>query len=513
MTVSLDFIVSRAATVNPEQIAVIEGEENWTWRVFDQQVTRAADALRDLGLRPGDRVAAADYNSLEYLALYYGAARLGALVCPLNYLSAPDELHYVLADFDPALVVAAKDFADAVFDAAPVASRRLYFGTGPDDWATLRAAADPSTRFAPVDPQSIHVVMYTSGTTGRPKGVCHTHLAHYLDGVGTALGYGLNRNDRYVVHAPSFHGASWDHMKLFFVSDGSVVLTPRFDPETVLTAISERGVTVLFAVPAVLRRLLEHPGFGDHDLTRLRMVFFGGAIGSLDILPEFAEAVGGGGIAYQQIYGLTEAGPFVTVAPPDTVAHKPLSIGRALPGLEMDLVSPETGASLPPGEIGEIVVRGPGIMSGYWRNEEATAETLKDGWLHTGDLATRDADGDFAIVDRLKDMVRSGGENIYAAEVERVLMTHQAVAEVAVVGLPDDRWDERVVAVIRPRPDHEDELELEAVRAFCRERLAAYKLPRQVELVADFPRTGLGKIAKRELRSELLTPTQTTTGK
>jgi acyl-CoA synthetase (AMP-forming)/AMP-acid ligase II len=499
---ALDFLVSRAAAVRPGQVAVIDGDVALTWRDLDARVSRAADALRSLGLTAGDRVAAAAYNSLDYLALYYGAARLGAVVCPLNYLCAPDELEYVLADFEPALVVAGDGFEEMVFAAAREGAQWLTFA----DWAVRVAAGDPAATFPPVDPRSIHVVMYTSGTTGRPKGVCHSHLAHYLDGFGTALGYGLRRDDRYVVHAPSFHGASWDHLKLFFACDGSIVLTPRFDVEAVLSAISRHRVTVLFAVPAVLRRLLEHPTFADHDLTSLRMVLFGGAIGSLDVLGEFAAAVGGRGIAYQQIYGLTEAGPFVTVSPPETVARKPLSVGRALPGTQMDLRDPASGRSCAPGEIGEIVVRGPVIMDGYWRNAEATAAAIVDGWLHTGDLAIRDADGDYQIVDRLKDMVRSGGENVYAAEVERVLMTHPAVSEAAVVGLPDERWDERVVAAVSPAAGAT--IDPEAVRAHCREHLAAYKVPKQVEVVDDFPRTGLGKIAKSDLRARLLATTQ-----
>jgi fatty-acyl-CoA synthase len=219
-------------------------------------------------------------------------------------------------------------------------------------------------------------------------------------------------------------------------------------------------------------------------------------------------AIGREDIIYQQMYGLTEGGPFVTVSPPETGTRKPLSVGRALPGVAMDLRSPETGESLPPGEVGEIVVAGPGLMDRYWRNPQATAEAIRDGWLHTGDLAVRDEDGDYAIVDRLKDMVRSGGENVYAAEVERVLMTHRAIVEAAVVGLPDDRWDERVVAVIRVAG--EDRIEVEAVRAYCRERLAAYKVPKQVEIVDDFPRTGLGKIAKSDLRARLVAGRQAT---
>ena len=236
MNATLDFVVRRPALVRPDRIAVIEGDVIWTWRTFDEQVTRAADALRTLGLGPGDHIAAADYNSLGYWRC--APAPLAGRICPLNYLCAPDELRYMLADFDPALVVAGGEFAPDVFDAAPPAAGRVRFGDADGDWRALRDAADPDSTLAPVDPATVRVVMYTSGTTGRPKGVCHTHVAHYLDGMGAALGYWLNRDDRYVVHAPSVRGASWDHMKLFFCCDASVVLTPRFDARIVMDAIS-----------------------------------------------------------------------------------------------------------------------------------------------------------------------------------------------------------------------------------------------------------------------------------
>ena len=229
----------------------------------------------------------------------------------------------------------------------------------------------------------------------------------------------------------------------------------------------------------------------------MRLVLSGGALGAATTNREF-EAALGRAIDFLQIYGLTEAGPFVSALPPTLADEKPTSIGRPLPGVELAIVDPETGTELPPGAVGEIAVRSSTVMEGYWRSPEATAAAIRGGWLHTGDLGLRDADGDHFLVDRLKDMIRSGGENVYAAEVERVLLEHPAVLEAAVVGLPDERWDERVVAVLVPRPgstpDPDD------VRAFCRARLAAYKVPKQVEVMDELPRTGLGKIAKHELR-------------
>lgn len=498
---SLDFIIRRGRQRHPDRVAVIEGDLTWTWRDLDREVNRAALALRGLGIGPERRVAAAGYNSAAYLALYYGAARLGATICPLNYLSTVDELQYVLRDLDPALVLVEDEFRDAVLASRPSDEVEVVqFGRHSTRWQALTQQTDADELLPLPDPEAVHVILYTSGTTGRPKGVCHTQRAHYLDGLGAALGYGLRESDRYVVHAPSFHAASWDHAKLLLVSDGSVVITPRFDPVALMEATSRHEASILFGVPAVLAQLLAHPRWHEFDLSHVRLVYFGGALGSPQVLADFAAALGRA-VEYVQIYGLTEAGPFVTMARGSTVSRKPNSIGKVVPGAMVELVDPATGRPVPVGTPGELVVQSETVMKGYWRNEEATRAALRGGWLHTGDLAVRDDDGDLEIVDRLKDMVRSGGENVYAAEVERVLLTHSDVAEAAVVGLPDERWDERVVACLVPRAGRS--LDADEVRAFCRERLAGYKVPRQVVVMATFPRTGVGKIAKRRLKDHL----------
>lgn len=497
---SLDGIVGRAADAYPDRVAIIDDDVSWTWAELDRQVTRTADALRALGGGPGTRIAAAAHNSAEYFALYFGAARLQAVLCPLNYMSAGDELRYLFGDFEPQLLLAAEDLEDAL----AAASRAAGLGTEPigwaragSEWAERLAAADPEARFPEVDSDALHLVMYTSGTTGRPKGVCHTQRAHYVDGLMAANGFGITRDDRYLVHAPSFHCACWDHAKMYLVGDASVRLLPRFEAGAALEAISRDRVTSLFGVPAVLRALLNHPRWRESDTSSLRTILYGGALGEIDVLFEMSEEVGHD-VALAQVYGLTEAGPFVAVLHPDMAPRKPVAIGRPIPGVEMRLADPVTNEWVTGEEVGEIVVRAPSIMEGYWRNPEATRDAIRDGWLHTGDLARRDADGDFHVVDRLKDMIRTGGENVYAAEVERVLMSHPAIVEGAVVGVPDPRWDERVVAVVTPTEGAS--LTPADVQAFCRERLAAYKVPKQVVFVADMPRTGLGKVAKQVLR-------------
>jgi acyl-CoA synthetase (AMP-forming)/AMP-acid ligase II len=497
---TLESIVRRGAVTYPNRIALIDGNLEWTWNDFDAAVNRACAALQAGGIGPGSRVAACDYNSATYFALYFAVSRLGAILCPLSYLAAPRELEYVISDFEPDLLLAGPEFHDKVAEAA--SGRDVVRMTGPGaEWQDRLDAADPDIVLDPVDPETVHLVMYTSGTTGRPKGVAHTQAAHYYDGIVSALGYRLNPLDRYLVHAPSFHAASWDHAKIFLVADGSIVLLPKFDPAAALEAITKHDVTVLFGVPAVLKLLMNDPAWPDSDLSSIRMVYYGGALGSPSILTEFAEAIGRN-VDFLHVYGLTEGGPFTSAQTPERIMEKPDSIGWPMPGVEMDIVDPKTGDSLPWGEIGEIVVRAPSNMHGYWKQPQATAEALRDGWLHTGDLGRRDDDGDFYIVDRLKDMIRSGGENIYAKEVELALLEHSAVEEAAVVGLPDERWDEKVVAVVQLNTDV-DEVDTDELKEFCAEYLARHKLPKEFVFVSGFPRTGLGKISKHILKANL----------
>jgi len=500
---TLDTIVRRGAGRQPTQAAVSDNRVTWSWARLEEEVTRSAVALREAGVGTGDRVAAIDFTSAEYLALYYGAARAGAILCPLNYLSAPDELQYLIGDLEPRLVLAGPEFSDpatAAADRAATGTPVVGFGAAGGEWEQRRAAADPGSELEPPDADGLHLILYTSGTTGRPKGACHTQRATYVDAFHGAIGYGVRADDVYLVHAPSFHCACWDHAKMYLSADATLRILPCFEAGAALAAIESDLVTALFGVPPVLRALLDHPAWPATDTSTLRTIIYGGALGELGVLDELRAALGEQ-LGLYQTYGLTEGGPYVTAAPPSLTAVKPGSIGRSVPGVEVSLRDPATGEDVPDGEVGEVCARSASMMQGYWRNPEATASAIRDGWLHTGDLGRRDEDGDLHIVDRLKDMIRSGGENVFAVEVERVLMTDPRVLEAAVIGLPDERWGERVVAVVVPRPG--EPLDHELVRAWCREHLAAYKVPKQVEIVHDLPRTGLGKVAKHDLRASL----------
>lgn len=499
---TLDAIVRRGARRNPDRVALIDGDVVWTWAAFDLEIDRTVGALRSLGIGPGRRVAAADYNSADYFSLYFAVARLGATLCPLNYLSAPAELAYVLADYEPDLVLAGPEFVDLVRSSLSTDSAASLVVFGDSSWRDRVARGGPTGDIDAVDPDSVHIVMYTSGTTGRPKGAAHTQAAHYLDGVVAALAFRLRDTDRYLVHAPSFHAACWDHAKLFWIADGSVVILPRFDPVDAMDAISRHGVTVLFGVPAVLRLLIDHPRWPSFDLSAIRLVYYGGALGSTAVLSEFSEALGKD-VDYLHIYGLTEAGPFVSAMSPEGIFDKPGSIGRPIPGVEMEILDPVSGGEVPVGDVGEICVRAPTLMLGYWGKPDETSKALRNGWLHTGDLGTRDEDGDFYIVDRLKDMIRTGGENVYAREVEVVLLDHPQVAEAAVVGIPHEKWGEMVVAAVTPRTAS-SELTEDELAQWCSGYLARYKIPKHIHIVDALPKTGIGKIAKPALRADLI---------
>ena len=306
-------------------------------------------ALREAGVGPGDRVAAIDFTSAEYLALYYGAARAGAILCPLNYLSAPDELQYLIGDLEPRLVLAGPTFSDAAtaaVDRAAAGAPVVGFGAAGGEWEQRRAAADPGSELEPPDADSLHLILYTSGTTGRPKGACHTQRATYVDAFHGAIGYGVRPDDVYLVHAPSFHCACWDHAKMYLSADATLRILPRFEAGAALAAIETDWVTALFGVPPVLRALLDHPAWPTTDTSTVRTIIYGGALGELGVLDELRTALGER-LGLYQTYGLTEGGPYVTSARPSLTALKPGSIGRSVPGVEVSLRDPATGAEVP----------------------------------------------------------------------------------------------------------------------------------------------------------------------
>ena len=486
-------------------------ERSLDYAEAQRAVHRIAGALLRSGVAPGERVAILAKNCIEYVLFYYGASKAGAVPVPLNYRLAAPEWRTILADAEPKLVLARGPLV------AALEGIRESLG-GVKHWVALDADAPPGwqsfddwTRGASDAPPPRHVgsdsdlyQMYTSGTTGRPKGAVLTHdaVCAQLEQISGIL-Y-LGPGDRYLIVAPVYHAAA--ALAAFWVirQGGALYIMEDFDPAAVLRALSEEQIAAATLVPAMIQAcLVAVPDAASRRYDSLRFVVYGASPIAAETLRRAIEIFGCG---FAQGYGMTETTAGATFLLPKeherALAEKPLlllSCGRPLPGTEVRVVDPE-GRDVPVGQVGEVWVRGPQLMRGYWKLPEATAEALAGGWMHTGDAASLDEEGFLYIQDRVKDMIVSGAENVYPREVENALFEHPAVADVAVIGVPDERWGEVVKALVVLRPGRqasEDELTLH-----CRSRLAGFKSPRSVEFVSELPRNASGKVLKKDLREK-----------
>jgi len=480
---TLDRWIRDRARTTPERVAIDFLGEPTTYRELDARSERLAAALGGAGLVQGDRVATLTGSNPEHVVVFFACAKAGLILLPLNWRLAHAELAYQLADAEPALLLASPEFAET---AAALHERS----------APLEALGSSEHRDlpAPADDDAL-LLVYTSGTTGRPKGALLTHANCFWTNLSFDRVAGVG-SDVVLQVLPQFHVGGWNVQPLLAWWKGArVVLEPSFEPGRALALIGEKRVTSMMGVPATYLFMAQDPGFAAADLSSLRRAVVGGAPMPEPLLEQWHER----GVEIVQGYGLTEAAPNVLCLPPEAAASKRGWAGRPYPHVDVALRDPVGGDHVDgPGE-GELVVRGPNVFAGYWRNPEATAAAFADGWLLTGDVAARDDEGDYRIVGRLKDMVISGGENVYPAELESVLSEHPAVAETAVLGIPDERWGEACVAfvVLRGEASEDDLL------SFCRERLATFKVPREVRFVEELPRNAMGKVVKSELRERV----------
>jgi acyl-CoA synthetase (AMP-forming)/AMP-acid ligase II len=489
----------------PDAEAVRHGDQAWTWPQWARRVRRNAGAQRAAGLRPGDRIAVLDKNDPSGVETALGAALAGTSAAVVNFRLAAEEIAYVLNDSTARLVLVGAEFVpvlESVRDRLPAVERVIVVGGEHDEYEAWLAAAEPLTEPEPATPDTDFLQLYTSGTTGFPKGAMLTHgglLAHSLAG---ASNFDLTADSAAMVAMPLFHvgGMSWAISALYH--GARIVVVREINPPALLTELVEQRITHTFFVPAVFAFLLQVPDVATRDYSAMQVFVYGAAPMPLPLLRACLAAFP---CDFQQVYGMTEASGAVTALGPaehrDTAHEERLvSAGKPLDGVRIAIVDPVDGHRLSPDETGEVWLRTDQVMAGYWGRPEDTANALTaDGWLRTGDAGRLDTDGYLYIEDRLKDMIISGGENIYPAEVERVLVEHPSVAEVAVIGVPDERWGEVGKAVVVPAEGAEvDEATL---LAYCRERLASFKCPRTVEVVATLPRNPTGKVLKRELRA------------
>jgi fatty-acyl-CoA synthase len=491
---------ARRARISPHRVAFRQGGRALTYAELAARVDHLAAGLAGQGVRPGDRVAYLGPNDLATFETFFAAGRLGAIFVPLNIRLAAPEIAYMLADCGARVLVYAPETAGLAAAADPrAAGVTTLVALDPAGAGDALAYADLTTGGTPPDTEvglaDDALILYTSGTTGRPKGAVLTHGNVTFNTTNQLVHVDVLSTDVVLCTAPLFHVTGLGQVSLpTLVKGGTVVIAPRFDPEWMLRTVAELRVNAFSAVPTMLQMLSEHPAWAAADLSSLRYVIFGGS----PVLERVARAWQDRGIDVLQGYGMTEAAPGVLLVPPDPRAReRPTSAGVPHFFTDTALVDPAGGPVAVPG-TGELVVRGPHVFRGYWNRPADTADALRDGWFRSGDVVRVDADGWGTVVDRVKDVIISGGENIYPAEVEAVLAQLPEVAASAVIGVPDPRWGEVGYAFVVRQPGAT--LDEARLRAHLERQLARYKIPRHLRFVDDLPRTASGKVRKAELR-------------
>ena len=499
--VSLGNWLRQRAIRSPKRRALTFEGATLSYGDLQDRIDRTATVLRDGGVRAGDRVGYLGFNHPAFVETMFATARLGAIFVPLNFRLTGPELQFIIEDAGCHTLVVDSDHLAVIESVRDRLTVRRWLGVelAPDGWddqLALRDAAEPLGDSDPVDADDVAVIMYTSGTTGLPKGAMLTHGNFWWNNANAATTLDMLEADVTLVFAPLFHIGGLNVTTLLtMLRGGEVVLHRHFDPNAALDDIPKYGVTTIFGVPAMFLFMSQLPGFNDADLTSVRMLICGGAPVPEPLLKTYA----GRGIPINQGYGLTETAPKVTFLTSEFGMEKIGSAGTTPLLCEVKLVDDDGATITEPDAKGEVCVSGPNVMKGYWNRPEATAEAIdEEGWFHTGDVGYLDADGFLFIADRVKDMVISGGENVYPAEVESVLYEHPSIAEVAVIGVAGERWGEAVTAVAVLKEG--GELTLDELRDFATDKLARYKLPTRLHTIPEIPRNASGKVLKRELR-------------
>jgi len=497
--------LAKRALLTPERIALkdtISGR-TITYASWNLQANQTANLLKALGVRLGDRVAVYATNSVEYMDVWMACGKLGATLQNLNWRLAVSELEALLRDTEPVVLLYSGKFVDQVNQLRGALTNSTIFIALDNLAGDTDLSFDERTRYSDtfvahpdLTPDHPWVICYTGGTTGLPKGAILTHGNMTWNSINTVMSWGLDQRDTTILNSPLFHtgGLNVFTLPLIHVGGCSIVCA-GFDADQVFDLIESAGVTLFFGVPTMFVMLQQHPRWVEADFSHLKIVISGGAPCPLPILERFWEK----GVDFKTGYGLTEAGPNTFWLPPADVRRKPGAVGFPLFHVDVKAVRPD-GAPCDVDEPGELLIRGAHVTPGYWNNPEATAETIVDGWLHTGDLAVYDNEGCYSIVGRLKDMIISGGENVYPAEVESIMYAHPAVAEAALIGVPDQKWGEVGRALVVLKPGHS--LSESDLMDFIGEHLARYKIPKSVIFVPMLPRTGAGKIDKQALQAQ-----------
>ncbi|OQP06194.1 o-succinylbenzoate--CoA ligase [Geobacillus sp. 46C-IIa] len=486
----------------PEKIALIYKDKRFSYSELNQRINRLSQAFLHLGVRKGDRVLSLLFNTNELLETMFACAKIGAIFVPINTRLSIDEVEYIVRDasgrvfvYDVRLEGVAKEIRKRVDHI------QHYICVGQSNqemtllYETLLSSFPAEELSFEIKLGDVHMIMYTSGTTGKPKGAMLTHGNTQWNAINCINFLSIEERDITYTVAPMFHIGG---MNIFttptLYKGGTVVLDDKFDPKITLETIEKEKITTLFLVPAMWLAIMQYPNFEDYNIRSLRLSVCGGAPCPLTVIEFFQKK----GVLFYEGFGLTETSPFVSVLDDRNSIRKSGSVGKTPIHTEIRIVD-SMDQDVPIGEVGELLVKGPNVFAGYWNNSEATQEAIKNGWFYTGDLAKMDEEGFLYIVDRKKDMIISGGENIYPVEVEQVIFRMPNVKEVAVVGVADEKWGESVKAYI-VLSDATKTMTLEDVQRFCDGKLARYKIPKHIEIIDQLPRNATGKVLKNVLR-------------
>ena len=497
-------LLTQTARKNPNQPAIYCEDRRYTYQQFNEQVNMLANGMKQLGVLKGEKIALMMKNSDYFVFSFFAVAKLGAVVVPVNFRLTPTEIHYILKQSEAIMVVCDQEYEGFVYEAMEDTAVNIVVTVGESQLegqfnyneVLANVITEPTVV---VNESDDFEILYTSGTTGRPKGALFDHSQIFKVALTMVVNMGIKEHEHFLHLAPLFHSAQ---LNLFLVSGvmlaGTHVIHRDFHPVATLQAIEEFRITNFFAIPTMYNFLLQVPNAADYDLSSIRRCGYGAAPMAPELVKKSMAL-----FKTDQFYnlcGLTEGGPGGVLLDPESHKTHLGKGGKAIFLSEARVVN-EEGVDVAPGVIGEFILRGDTVMKEYYNKPEETKRTIKDGWLYTGDLATMDEEGYITLVDRKKDMIISGGENVYSVEVEAVLYEHPSVLEAAIIGLPDEVWGEAVCAVIVPKEGAV--IEEQEVRDFCRRKLAGYKVPRKIFIEKALPRNASGKILKYQLRHKL----------
>ncbi len=506
---TLGDLVTRSALRFGKRTALVAGQEMIDFKTLNEKSCRAANAFLKMGIAKGDRVAFMTHNCLDYIYCRLGLSKIGAAPVPLNFMLKGEEIVYIIQDSEPKAFFVEDSLVESIIPVRPRLPSVQHFGwfdfgSGkpiPADFVNMKdflsdkyPATEPEVV---IDSDDMATLMYTTGTESFPKGVVTTHLNYYMSMLHLACDCDFRREDVLVIDIPLFHVAGTTVLLASITFGSKAIIAYAPDPMNILRTTEAQKVTMWIYPPTLYHALPSIPGFEQFDLSSLKKCISFGSVmapGTLEswkgIKPD---------IQWRNYWGQSESSPVGTTSAPEDFEEKINSIGISDTGVTVRVFD-ENDQELPPGQVGELVIRGPAIMNGYWRKEELTEKTLANGWLHTGDMGFMDQDGYYHFTDRKKDMIKTGGENVSSQEVESVILGHPHVNQVAVIGQPDEYWSEAVTAFIVPRPGQE--IITEEIILFCKERMAGYKVPKKISVVAELPMSPTGKVLKRKLRDE-----------